>query len=360
MRTNFAHWIVLCIASILLSSCGAGTALPDSTPIPPTKTLTPVPTSTPVPSPTFTPTPGIGTTTLGSDGTILMFVPAGEFTMGGTQALLDQVKETFARENAPLDWFTVKGQNPSDSEPARQVYLDAFWIDQTEVSIAQYKKCVDAGGCREAAPQKGYNADHYLPIYNDPAFENHPVAYVNWEMADTYCKWAGRRLPTEAEWEKAARGTDGRMFTWGNFHTLEQSGNLPLGCSDKVTDISPYGAPDMDLPACSPRLYTYPEFLDTSEVDTYPKGASPYGVLNMGGNLSEWVADWYSATYYAVSPASNPKGPETGSVHVNRGPNFMSNANEGGLFITLRGYGSPEEIKNYWSSWGFRCAMDYQ
>jgi len=354
MRTAF-----LIALSLALAACGtntiATTETPLSTRVIPTETITPTVTPN---LPTFTPTPGVGSAILGQDGAILMFVPAGEFTMGGAQALIEQMKDTFAREKAPLDWLTIK-PTPSDSEPAHRVYLDAFWIDQTEVSIGQYKKCVEAGRCLEVAPQKGWNADRYWPIYNDPAFENHPVAYVNWEMADTYCKWAGRRLPTEAEWEKAARGTDGRMFPWGNFHTLEQSGNLPLGCGDSTVDAtSPYGAPNMDLPSCSPRIYTYPEFVETVEVDKYPEGASPYGVLNMGGNLSEWVADWYAAAYYSISPASNPKGPETGTAHAIRGANFMSNANNGELFITLRGQGYLEEMKNYWSSLGFRCASD--
>lgn len=347
-------WIVLILLA-LLTACGTPETPPaptnPPTAIPPTATA-PAPTSTPIPP---TPTLGPGSTRTGQDGMILMYVPAGEFSMGGTQALVEQIKTTYAREGAPLDWFEVK-DDAADSEPAHTVALNAFWMDQTEVTIAQYKKCVQAGGCREAAPQAGHNSDLYLPLYNDPAYANHPVSYVNWEMAAAYCSWAGRRLPTEAEWEMAARGSDGRIHPWGDHHTLEEAYIPPIGCSDK-TDSSPYAPAGMPLPGCIFSL-PYSEDLPLLPVGTFPKGASPFGVLDMAGNVSEWVSDWYSPTYYAESPSSNPQGPKAGTVHVQRGSNFNTNANNGEFIITLRGHGSEVEKQNYWSSLGFRCASD--
>jgi formylglycine-generating enzyme required for sulfatase activity len=361
--------IIIIIAIILcclpLVGCGKSEITPteasSSLIVIPTETEIPTvaPTITPTftpPPPTPTPAPGIGSTLTGTDGTTMMFIPAGEFIMGGTQTLVGLIKDTFGNAEARLDWFKVN-RDFSDSEPAHPINLNAFWIDQTEVSIAQYKKCIEAGQCAEVAPQTGHNYDTYMPKYNDPEYANHPVSFVNWEMANDYCTWAGRRLPTEAEWEKAARGTDERIFPWGNFQTQEQVSNLPLGCSDKIS-VSPYTAPGYPAPACDQPLY--PDIEDTNEVDSYPLGASPYGVLNMGGNVSEWVSDWYSPTYYLSSPVDNPQGPDSGEVHVNRGPNFTSNANDGDLIITLRNFGSQEEKKNYWSSLGFRCASDYK
>lgn len=350
-----SRWMILITVSMMLVACGTSQIVPTGTMSPtlakPTDTTIPTitplpPTFTPQP-PTLTPTPGIGTTKTGSDGATMLFVPAGEFILGGTGASLDRILETYPG----LDWLVTKTKKIStDTEPGRTIYLDGYWIDQTEVTISQYKNCVQSGKCKEVAPQSGHNFDEYMPKYNDPNYENFPVTYVNWEMASTYCSWAGRRLPTEAEWEKAARGSDGNLFPWGNdFPTYEHINNQPLGCED-----NPFTMPGFTAPNCVSDLPTG----EVVDVGRYPKGASPYGALDMGGNVSEWVADWYSAEYYANSPDSNPQGPDIGKAHVVRGGNYTSVFDDGELFITLRGSQEDGQKFAFWSGRGFRCASD--
>ncbi len=173
------------------------------------------------------------------------------------------------------EWF-------KNEEPIHQVYLDAFWIDQTEVTNVMYSKCVQDGKCNPPTSTKSYTRADYS---GNSQFDNYPVIFISWHDADTYCSWADRRLPTEAEWEKAARGTDARAYPWSN------------------------DPPNTDL------LNYKHAFEDTTAVGQFPKGASPYGALDMAGNVWEWTADWYGETYYAVSPESNPSGPESGTLH---------------------------------------------
>lgn len=186
-------------------------------------------------------------------------VPAGPFLMGSSD-------DDSAADN--------------DEKPQHLVNLDAFWIMQTEVTNAQYGKCVGADVCTE--PNN--------IIWNQADFTQHPVTHVSWEQATEYAAWIGGRLPTEAEWEKAARGTDGRLFPWGNAEpdeTLLNYNNQHRG------GITPVGS--------------------------YPTGASIYGALDMAGNVWEWVADWYNAGYYATSDGRNPLGPASGDYRVLRG-----------------------------------------
>ena len=225
------------------------------------------------------------------DGMVMMAVPAGQFLMGSDEG------------------------HP-DERPAHVVYLHTYWIDQTEVTNAQYARCVESGSCE-------------LPI--DPAFyldddlNYHPVVYVDWESANTYCQWAGRRLPTEAEWEKAARGTDNRTYPWG-----EQG-----DCSRA-------------------NFWDCPDFDFTSPVGYYDeKGVSPYGAYDMAGNVWEWVSDWYDLEYYQESPVLNPQGPASGIFHVWRGGSWNCNQ------TSARSAGRGKYNPIYWQDLiGFRCALD--
>jgi serine/threonine-protein kinase len=225
------------------------------------------------------------------DGMVQLYVPEGEFQMG-------------------------KPGEPDENSPDHIVYLDAFWIDRVEVSNAMYAACVDDGGCVEPVLSEN-------PYYGRWAYRDLPVILVSWYQAVMYCEWAGRRLPTEAEWEKAARGTDGRYYPWGN-----------------------------DAP--TPRLANYAGSLigEPVSVYRYPAGASPYGALNMAGNVREWLADWYSKTYYSETAYSNPTGPETGIERSMRSGAYDADVNE--IYTTTRYRHEPQSAG---LSRGFRCAQ---
>ena len=137
------------------------------------------------------------------DGMMMVYVPEGEFEMGTTDDRMDELIDRNVWDD---------GWNDAE-QPAHMVYLDAYWFDMTEVTNGQHALCVADGACEEPHLARSLTRESY---YGDPEFEDYPVLYVDWYMAETYCIWAGRRLPTEAEWEKAARGTDGRFYPWGD------------------------------------------------------------------------------------------------------------------------------------------------
>jgi len=222
----------------------------------------------------------------------MVFVPAGEFLMGDDD--LDR-----------------------NMRPQHKVYLDAYWIDQTEVTNKQYRTCIMDGGCRGDEPT------HY--VYDDSK-EDHPVVYVTWQNAYDFCDWAGKTLPTEAQWEKAARGTEGIKFPWGNSTPTLSHGNF-----DQYAE-------------------------GTKPVGSYSLGASPYGALDMAGNVFEWTKDWYQWDYYKESPYRNPQGPADGFARVKRGGAWGSffNSSEFILRTGFRKYTGSEKSYHL----GFRCVYE--
>ena len=198
-----------------------------------------------------------------------------------------------------------------DEKPQHTVYLDAFWIDRTEVTNEMYRRCVQAGACTEPAHSRRYGSVEY---------RKHPVMGVSWVQAVEYCTWAGRRLPTEAEWEKAARGTDGSLYPWGS------------------------DAPDPS------RLNFNHLVEDTTQVGNYPAGASPYGALDMAGNVWEWVADGYDEDYYTKSPYENPLGGTSVNQRVLRGGSWSTQADN--VRVSNRFWAFPGRNDTD----GFRCA----
>ena len=225
-------------------------------------------------------------------------VPAGKFWMGCNEA--------------------VEGPCNLSEYPYHEVYLDAFAIDTTEVTKQAYKTCVDAGTCVPTGDTWS-EEDAFVPAQK-----------VDWYAAEKYCKsWAGKRLCTEAEWEKAARGTDGQDYPWGNSAATCSLAVIDLGGSSAATGCGTGGP---------------------MGVGSIPAGASPYGALDMGGNVQEWVADWLSWEYYASSPASNPKGPSSGTSRVMRGGSYA----HGSWFLraSMRFGEAPGDAD---PRFGFRC-----
>jgi len=335
-RNWFQRWggwittggILLAVLAVLFIGGGNFPLLPKPSETPqPTKTSTLVPsptntntpTSTAVPSPTQTLAPvlGIGSTQVSTvDGMVQLYIPQGEYLMGSTEKENNMLVE-FCTGNFILGYVNSIRLNTkncedlhSDELPQHTVAIDAFWMDQNEVTLSQFKEFMDN--------------ENYL---SDPCGkgEDHPVSCVNWHGAEAYCEWVGRRLPTEAEWEKASRGgLIGELYPWGNEFPVcdfsSENGSQSSSCDYSTVTIMSFS----------------------------PNG---YGLYDMSGNVREWVSDWYSKTYYKISPTENPKGPEGGYLRVLRGGSMWY----GDLSVrnAAREYAKPDSI---WRGQGFRCA----
>jgi len=223
-------------------------------------------------------------------------------------------------------------EGAADEQPVHTVILDAFYIDQLEVTNAQYDECLKAGACDPTTDTTAFDTSYSrLRYYGNPEYANYPVIYANWYEAQKYCEWRGARLPTEAEWEKAARGgLEGKTYPWGN--------EAPV-CEANAEN----GAKFDDNDLCNDT--------DTTAVGSYaPNG---YGLYDMAGNLWEWVSDWYDETYYADSPENNPTGPEEGDFPVLRGGSWSNSTIR--LRVSDRRFNDP---KSGALDIGFRCAKD--
>jgi eukaryotic-like serine/threonine-protein kinase len=259
-----------------------------------TSTPTPIPIVTPVPPPTTESTLGVGSTrTRTTDGMTMVYVPGGTFKMGS---------DTGA----------------DDERPIHDVALDSFWIDRTEVTNAQYARCVSAGQCDAPSETKSSKRNSY---YGNNEYDNYPVIYVSWNDGDKYCKWAGGQLPTEAQWEYAARGPNAYTYPWGN------------------------GLPNKEL------LNYNLNVGDTTEVGVYLQGASWVGAVDMSGNVWEWVNDWYEP--YSSSAQTNPTGPTSSTYWVLRGGSWSTPD----IWVRSSDRNVDHTLGHRFDFLGFRCVV---
>ena len=333
--------LAFALAAVLLSGCTPAVLTPMTPKTFPATTSPMLPQSSPSPipptitiklkisaTPDATQTPFINIITSWerpADGMVMVKIPEGEFTMGSI--------------------------NGGEDEPPHMVKLNTYWIDQTEVTNARFALFVKDTGYQTEEKGSGkafiFNgtvwnqasgADWEHPQGSSSHLEGltlHPVVYISWNDAAAYCEWAGARLPTEAEWEKAARGTDARVYPWGN--------QAPSGSLLNSADVN------FHMAWTNQNIDDGYEF--TAPVGSYPAGASPYGALDMSGNVYEWVADWYSEAYYSQSPYANPTGPASGEYHVLRGGSFGTLTH---LFNTSVRIGTGPHA--WHRDIGFRCA----
>lgn len=306
-KSGLRFGLILAFIATLLFGCVSPTA---TLPVQPSlQPVTEFPTSettnakeatlSPTKAATAMPTLGIGSMLVSPvDGMVAVYVPAGDFLMGSDKA----------KDN----------QADSNELPQHTVYLEAYWIDKYEVTNAQYARCLADSQCTPPHASSSYTHSSY---YGDSQFTDYPVIYVGWNQAQAYCTWAGQRLPSEAEWEKAARGSEGHIYPWGN------------------------QSPDSSLANYNQNAG------DTSKVGNYPSGASPYRALDMAGNVWEWVNDWYSETYYQQSPLKNPTGPTSGTYRVLRGGSWSS---YGWIVRSAIRYRIEPDFGSF--DIGFRCA----
>ena len=237
------------------------------------------------------------------DGMVL--IPQGAFEMGSQRSL---------RELNPVSIFQADRHMLGPEDPAHEVILDAYYIDTYEVSNADYKKYIEATGLK-TVPR--YWED---PNFNQPG---QPVVGITWKEARAFCQWQGKQLPTEAQWEKAARGKRPVKYPWGN----EKPDKTRVNFNDHVGKTTPVGS--------------------------YPTGKSDYGVFDLSGNVAEWVRDWHFPEYYLFSPKENPPGPDKGHYKIIRGGNWKNNAED--VNLTYRNATIPKARSK---TVGFRCVAD--
>lgn len=269
------------------------------------------PTNTPTPLPTLQPTPTPAPLT-SKTGMLMVYVPGGVFRLGNDDG------------------------NP-DQRPSILVNMDPYFMDETEVTNGQYAQCVADGVCR---PPSRANASYHPLYYGSPDYDNYPVIFVDWNMADTFCRWRSARLPSEAEWERAAGYNPATLqrtfYPWGDEFNGENLNYCDANCSGEDQDAS-----------------FNDQHRDTAPVKSYETGRSPLGVYDMLGNVMEWTADWYDRKAYASAPNTNPRGPASGDYKVIRGGSWLSGPDD--TSVTYRTFFSPGVVQ---ATLGFRCAAD--
>jgi formylglycine-generating enzyme required for sulfatase activity len=269
------------------------------------------PTVTPTPPPTETPAPTPAPRVDGRTGARMLYVPRGVFRMGNDEG-------------------------DPDERPAFIVRVDAFFIDETEVTNGQYRQCVTEGEC---PPPFSEGATFHPAYYGDARYDDYPVIYVTWYQAEAFCAWREARLPSEAEWERAASFDPINLiktqYPWGDLF----DGELVNYC-------------DRNCPRDNQDLAVDDGHQDTARVGSYPDGQSHIGALDMAGNVMEWVADWYDADYYAEATDINPLGPLEGETKSIRGGSWLSAADD--VRTTSRSHFEPLVFR---ANLGFRCAV---
>jgi len=263
------------------------------------------------------------------DGMVMVYVPSGEFTMGSDYLARRSGQEmcrAYKRETAIA---TCGPAAFADESPAHPVALDGFWLDRTEVTNGQYRRCVEAGACTRPAESGSYTRGSY---YGDSAYDNYPVIWITPQQGADYCSWVGARLPTEAEWEYAARGPAGWLFPWGDEFDGRRLNYCDANCAAGPNDAAVDDG-----------------YADTAPVGSFPDGSSWCGALDMAGNVREWVADWYGT--YPAERQVNPAGPAAGAARIPRGGSWLDTPDD--VRSTNRGGNEPDYTRH---KVGFRCA----
>jgi serine/threonine-protein kinase len=250
----------------------------------------------------------------------------------------------------PVGGFKM-GSNNNQEQPPHDIFLDAFWIDRTEVTNAQFCKFLNANGNLNVdgvywlEPGAGHRVIVYGHIdevngvfISSAGYENYPVIEVSWHGADAYCKWVGGRLPTEAEWEYAARGPASNIYPWGN---------------EFIGSFVNYRDSSFNFDNNGKDTSFNDGFAKWSPVGSYPNGASWCGALDMAGNIHEWIGDWWSPNYYDLSPTKNPNGPDTGALKIGRGGSWYDQSWQ--VRSSYRKVLRPTSALMHWI--GFRCVV---